>query len=91
VLLNFEIKREQNATVTLVDVRGRPIPAGAQIVAVATGETAVVGWEGLAYLTGLADYTLFEVRWHGASCRFGVYYPVTTELLPELGEHVCTP
>lgn len=89
LVIEFDLKRERAAVLTLVDSQGKPLPAGTQVEAALTGEVFTVGWEGMTYLTGIDKDTPFTARWQMGECHFSVTYPDTRDPQPELGKHVC--
>lgn len=89
LVVEFDLRRERAAVLTLVDSQGKPLPAGTPVEAALTGEVFTVGWEGMTYLTGIDKDTPFTARWQMGECHFSLTYPDTREPLPELGKHVC--
>ena len=71
------------ATVTLVDGSGRPLPAGATGTLDASGETFIVGYDGLAYLRHLQPSNAVTVETAVGTCHLTLRLePVAADLVP---------
>ncbi len=74
VLARFPIDRYRAGTVALFDVRGRPLPAGTAIHLVESDRDFVVGYDGIAFLEGLAADNHLIARGPDFECRASVSY-----------------
>jgi outer membrane usher protein len=73
VVIDFGVRPENSAVVTLVDATGNVLPVGSTVRLRGTQETAVVGYDGRVYLTGLGRTNQVEVLLEGGgtcSARF---------------------
>jgi outer membrane usher protein FimD/PapC len=68
---------------------GLPVPPGASVRVVATGETASVGLRGEAYLLDLPERAEVEVIIQGSLCRITVTRPDGKDPQPRLGPYTC--
>ncbi|GKT18139.1 fimbria/pilus outer membrane usher protein [Acidovorax sp. SUPP2522] len=69
-LVRLPVMRVRTATITLVDGRGAPLPAGTAVVHEQGNVPTVVGWDGVVYLTALqARNTLVARLPDGEVCR----------------------
>jgi outer membrane usher protein len=62
VVIDFDVKPIADAIVTLVGADGKQLPVGAFVTLEGNGETAVVGYDGQVYLTGLAPQNHVTVQ-----------------------------
>jgi outer membrane usher protein len=64
VVVRFALRRSRSALLVLRDASGAPLPLGAlATLAGGTGGPFVVGHDGLAYVSGLAEHNELAVRW----------------------------
>ncbi|UPG89784.1 fimbria/pilus outer membrane usher protein [Luteibacter aegosomaticola] len=91
VLVRFPVKRVRAALAILVNVDGTPIPLGST-VETGSGEPAIVGYDGQAYLDNLKGSTNLMVTLpDGTRCTAALTYPEHARDLPELGPLTCRP
>jgi outer membrane usher protein len=91
VLVRFPVKRVRAALAILVNVDGTPIPLGST-VDTGSGEPAIVGYDGQAYLDNLKGSTNLMVTLpDGTRCTAELTYPEHARDLPELGPLTCRP
>ncbi len=89
-LLNFPLNRVRAATVELVDGNHQDLPLGSQVTHRQSGALAVVGWDGLVYLEGLADQNTLEVQLAGgARCQVEFALDAAQDDVPLIGPLVC--
>ncbi|NTV15379.1 MAG: fimbrial biogenesis outer membrane usher protein [Desulfobulbaceae bacterium] len=89
VLVEFPMLRERPALLMLHLPDGQPIPAGSLVKVLVSGETALVGLRGEAYLTYLPEQAELEVTHQGRLCRIIIKRPSTTDPQPRLGPYTC--
>ena len=89
VLVDFSIVRERSAVLVLSSPDGQPLPIGARVHVLSSGETASVGLRGEAYLQNLPAKTEVEVRVKQKKCHVSIDSPLTTDPQPRLGPFVC--
>lgn len=90
VLARFGMSRYQGASVSFVDADGAPIKEGAAATNESTGETAIVGFDGLAFFNKLDAANTVTIRGHGASCSAQVPFDAaSSHELPQIGPFVC--
>ncbi len=90
VVVRFAVKPTQGALLRLVDGAGKPVPVGSRAVLQATGEAATVGFDGEAFVTGLAaSNTLSVTRPDGAACSVRVEFQPHPGTLARLGPLPC--
>ena len=89
-LLNFPLSRVRAASIELVDVKHQDLPLGSQVRHQESGGLAVVGWDGLVYLEGLAAQNTLEVQLAGGG-RCLVQFPLaeSQDEVPLIGPLVC--
>jgi outer membrane usher protein len=88
-IIRMPIERVRSATVTLIDPLGVPLPPGSS-VARGAGEPAIVGWDGIAYLEGLAaENDLIVTRADGSACHAKVSLAADAPPLAQLGRISC--
>ncbi|WP_170207659.1 fimbria/pilus outer membrane usher protein [Luteibacter pinisoli] len=90
VIVRFPVTRVRAALAILVDDAGTPLALGST-VDVGSGEPAVVGYDGQAYLDHLkgSTTTLNVTRPDGTRCIATLAYPAQAHDLPELGPLPC--
>lgn len=89
VLVEFPMLRERPALLMLHRPDGQPVPAGALVKVLVSGETALVGLRGEVYLTDLSEQAGLEVTHQGSLCRIIIKRPATTDPQPRLGPYTC--
>lgn len=84
VVVKFGVKEtSQAALITFVDRTGKPLAVGAQGRLEGSGQGFVIGYDGQAYISGLAAHNLVTIeRPDGSSCRAEFSYT------PRRGEQV---
>jgi outer membrane usher protein len=87
-VVQFPIGRPRSAVLVLVDVEGRPLPVGSQGEVVGGG-TFVVGYDGVGYLTGLADVNQVRVRTAEGFCVAEFALDATAATQAEVGRVSC--
>ncbi|KJV33363.1 hypothetical protein VI08_11060 [Luteibacter yeojuensis] len=91
VMVHFPVKRVRAALAILVDEAGTPLPVGAT-VDTGSGEPAIVGYDGQAYLDNLKGSTELTVtKPDGTRCTATLTYPASARDLPQLGPLACRP
>jgi outer membrane usher protein len=89
ILVDFPMLRERPALLLLQLADGRPVPAGAIVKILLSGETALVGLRGEAYLTDLPEQAELEVTYKNGLCRVIVTRPASDDPQPRLGPYTC--
>ncbi|RCX31308.1 outer membrane usher protein [Thioalbus denitrificans] len=91
VTVDFGLRRVRAALLILHDGHGAPIPLGSRVLLDgAGGEPALVGYDGQAYLEGLAPHnTLTVIRSDGGRCTVALPYPEETQGIPVIGPLEC--
>ena len=90
VVVKFPIRRTNGALLVLVDETGHPLPIGSTATLRATGSSAPVGYDGEAFLEGLAQHNQLVVQLPNDG-RWVVsfdYAPVPGDI-PKLGPLTC--
>jgi outer membrane usher protein len=90
-VVRFEAKRERNAVVTLVFSDGSPVPPGSAVIVEGRSELYPVGMDGEAYLPGVGERQMIEVRSNGTSCTLELKVPAGREAVADIGPLVCVP
>jgi outer membrane usher protein len=90
VFVAFAMRLERPALLTLHLPGGQPVPIGASVLVVDTGERAPVGQRGEVYLQNVPEHTELEVSLQSQRCRIKPSRPVTTDPQPRLGPFICT-
>jgi outer membrane usher protein len=91
-LLRFSIRKVRAASLTLVDLAGRPLPVGLSVQLMGSGRSATLGWDGQVYLEGLALDNELLVRGVGfQSCRARFTLDEQASGVARLGPLVCRP
>lgn len=88
LLVNFPIKPSNGAVMKLLLPSGEPVPIGSLVAL--NGESIPIGYEGKAYITGLAEQNTIHVTSKGEEYRCEVRYQKTKEPVPDLGVIKCT-
>lgn len=90
-VVQFAIQRVHAALVILHDAAGKPIAVGSHATLRAPGASpAIVGYDGMAYVTGLAAHNLLDVVTPTGRCVARFDYPVKARSVPRIGPLVCT-
>lgn len=91
VVVRFPVVRVRAALAILVDGNGTPLPLGST-VETGSGEPAIVGYDGQAYLDNLKGSTnLMVTKPDGTRCTAMLTYPERARELPQLGPITCRP
>jgi outer membrane usher protein len=91
-LLRFSIAQVRAASITLVDLAGRPLPVGLSVQLLGSDRSATLGWDGQVYLEGLALDNELLVRGVGfESCRARFTLDGQARGVARLGPLVCRP
>ncbi|HEY6814345.1 MAG TPA: fimbria/pilus outer membrane usher protein, partial [Croceibacterium sp.] len=83
VIIDFGVELVAGAIVILIDGAGAPLPLGSVATLNGTDETAVVGYDGRTYLTGLAARNSLRVEMEG-----GTMCTASFDFAPQPGEQV---
>lgn len=89
VLVEFPMLRERPALLILHRPTGQPVSAGTLVKVMVSGETALVGLRGEAYLIDLPEEVELEVTHQGSLCRIIIKRPATNDPQPRLGPYTC--
>jgi outer membrane usher protein len=88
-VVRFPIEKPHAAVLVLVDANGVPLPAGSRGEILDQGETFVVGYDGIVYLSGLHDTNRLRVRTATGSCEVGFSYDPEAAVQADLGRVIC--
>ncbi|WP_301840714.1 fimbria/pilus outer membrane usher protein [Pseudomonas sp. JQ170C] len=89
-LLEFPMRNVVAASLQLVDASQKDLPLGSQVLHEQSGAQAVVGWDGLVYLEGLAPDNSLEVALAGGGrCRVQFTMDGDQQQVPLIGPLVC--
>lgn len=89
-LVDFPVKTVRSATVRLVDKDGQPLPVGSLATEVHSGQSSVVGYDGLIFLNNLPrDNTLSVQLPEGGQCRQSFALPERTSASARIGPLTC--
>ncbi|MNM57150.1 Fimbrial Usher protein [compost metagenome] len=78
------------ASIVLVDGNNKELALGSQVRHEQSGALAVVGWDGLVYLEGLAADNSLQVQIaNGGSCRVHFKLAPEQDQVPLIGPLVC--
>ena len=89
VLVEFSMVRQWPAVLVLVLPNGQPLPVGAMVHLLATGESATVGLHGEVYLQNVPALAELEVSLQESRCRISLTRLSTADPQPRLGPYVC--
>ncbi len=88
VRVDFPIRRIPSATLDLVQEDGSPVPLGASVM-LGSGDSFVVGHEGLLYLTGVGSDDVLNASWPGGNCMAAITVRPEPGSVPHLGRVNC--
>lgn len=89
VVAAFPVRRSRAATFRLVDESGRPLPAGAIVKLEGQDQEFPMGYEGKAFVSGLASRNRLVGEWQGRRCVANLEFSRENEMLPDLGIVIC--
>lgn len=90
VVVKFPIRKTNGALLVLVDEAGHPLAAGSTATLQATGTVATVGYDGEAFIEGLAQQNRIVVQLpNGAGCVVSFDYAPAPGEIPKIGPLVC--
>ena len=89
VLVAFDVRRERGVLMKVALEDGRPLPAGARVVADSGSAPAVAVSGGEIYLPGIAGTVALTASWEGKTCRFTAIVPDNDDPQPRLDGLVC--
>jgi outer membrane usher protein len=88
-IVEFDMRRGRSALVTLQLADGTPVPAGARVTNLDTGDRLPVGLDGQVFLSGLPDAgAQVRVEWNRSDCVMAVI-PEGDDPVLELGPYRC--
>ena len=90
ILVKFPISRTASAQIRLVDRTGSPLPLGARITLSDGSASALIGYDGIAYLNGLKPKNRFTVSWGSDSCSGIFDYASEPGRIPMIGPVLCS-
>jgi outer membrane usher protein len=88
-LVRFPIEKPRAAVLVLVDANGKPLTAGSPGEILGQGDTFVVGYDGVVYLTGLHDNNRLRVQTAVGSCEVEFAYDSEAVVQADLGRVIC--
>lgn len=88
VLVDFRVEPSRAAALVLHDEAGNPLPVGS-VIERGGQAVAVVGYDGAAYLEGLATQNELRVRIGGGRCRVRFRYEPAVGGVPMIGPLRC--
>ena len=90
-LVKFGITPVQAGVLTLVDKTGKPLPLGSQVRVhgQVSGDPALVGFDGQAYLETLQKHTVLDVVTPDGSCHVAFDYHKVGNTIPHIGPLHC--
>jgi outer membrane usher protein len=89
-VLRFPIEAIVATTIKLVDAAGQPLPLGQAVTHQESGQTAIVGWDGIIYLEGLRPRNTLVVRTGPDTvCRASFDVKISGGEIPRVGPLVC--
>lgn len=89
VLARFPVERYGGATVILLDDERHPLPVGTIVTLLDTGETAVVGYDGQAFLPRLQATNPLSAATQYGTCQVTVPFAVE-DTMRTIGPFICT-
>ena len=89
VLVAFDVRRERGVLMKVALEDGRPLPAGARVVADDGSASAVAVSGGMVYLPDIAGTIALTAAWEGGSCDFTAIVPDDDDPQPRLDGLVC--
>jgi len=89
VLVAFDVRRERGVLMKVALEDGRPLPAGARVVADGIAAPAIAVSGGEVYLPGLAGTVALTASWEGGSCGFTAIVPDNDDPQPRLDGLIC--
>lgn len=89
-LVTFDIKPVRAASVILVDIKGKPLPLGSQVLIHGqNGEPALVGFDGAVYLDTLDEHNILDVTTPQGTCHVHFDYHKQGDGIPQIGPLTC--
>lgn len=90
--VGFRLREVRAALLVLHDATGTPLPVGATVLGSrdVDGVTAVVGFDGEAYVEGLSSRNRLRVRSDCGECSVGFDLPRHVDSIPRIGPLLCT-
>jgi outer membrane usher protein len=87
--LDFDVRTSNAVLIRVVDRDGGHLPLGSTAIEQRTGQTGVVGYDGLVYFENLESLAELHVRQpDGSTCEVSIGLPSTSALAP-IGPAVC--
>lgn len=89
-LLDFDLKQQLAAAVSLVDEQGVPLPTGLRVEQAGTGTHELLGYDGQVYFEALATTNRLEVALvDGQRCHAEFEMPPQTDEIAQIGPLTC--
>lgn len=91
VALTFNIERINPATFKAIDSNGKPLPVGTTGRHLETGQSVIVGWDGIVYLESLRQRNHLSFDIDDEVCEIFFSHSQTSDGVLFLGTLVCKP
>lgn len=90
VVVDFDVQLARDVLLRAVLPNGDPVPEGAIAQILDQPGMFPVGLDGRIYLQGIDRDSRVEIRWNGTICELDVPATAGDEVMPRLGDTVCT-
>ncbi|WP_144380974.1 fimbria/pilus outer membrane usher protein [Stutzerimonas stutzeri] len=89
-LLDFDLRQQLAAAVTLVDEQGAPLPTGLRVEQVGADTHELLGYDGQVYFEALATHNRLEVALvDGGRCQVEFDMPPQSDEIAQIGPLTC--
>lgn len=88
-IVHFPVMRVRSAILTLTNDRGQPLPLGTQVTELNSGQSAVIGYDGQAWLSHLGRKNRLVVTTPDGECHYSFTLPQETRLPAAIGPIEC--
>ncbi len=88
-IVHFPVMRVRSAILTLTNDRGQPLPVGTPLNELDSGQSAVVGYDGQAWLSHLGRQNRLVITTPDGECHYSFTLPQETRIPATIGPIEC--
>ncbi|WP_437616457.1 fimbria/pilus outer membrane usher protein, partial [Erwinia sp. V71] len=89
-LVTFPVQKERSALIKLVDEHHQPLPPGTLVTETVSGQTAAIGYDGLAWFSHLATQNEIVVSLSTGNCHHTFPLAEDSDIASRIGPLVCS-
>ncbi len=88
-VVHFRVERVRSAVLTITDQYHHPLAVGTPVSETLSGQTAVIGYDGQAWLSHLGRHNQLSILTPSGSCHYRFSLPARTPIPATIGPIIC--